>query len=374
MKRAALATIGVATFVAACTVMNGIEYIPLPTDPDQGTSGTTSGKTSSGSSGKTSSSGTAAPGGCQHATVPGKPAKAGAGGSDITLTFAMKNLVSNNTGEPFGLDIDGLCTCFGSFPDGGGPPDPDACKRATPSCDDPREKGLDNAGSTIFKGISAGGGANLADIENTQVASGDNSLLVHIEGYNGLADDDAVAVKIIRSSGPSSGGAPNFNAKEEWSGSTDFVASTEGYVAGKVLVARFPSAPVPFTNGTYKPAKMNGAILTGAFGDGNTLPSLILAGRSNTQELVNAVGQMPHPVYGTLCQTSDFSDLFTNFGQLACKGSDMPTDPANDRDLNTPCDALSFGVNMLMIPADLGPDGPVPNPGDQCAGHAIVCQ
>jgi hypothetical protein len=51
----------------------------------------------------------------------------------------------------------------------------------------------------------------------------------------------------------------------------------------------------------------------------------------------------------------------------------MPTDPAKDRDLTTACDALSFGVKMLMIPADLGPDEPLPNVGDQCAGHTISC-
>lgn len=361
-------------FVTGCMVMSDLTLKVDPVDPDQGStsSGTTSGKTSSGSngtSGQTSSGGIA----CQRNSVPAKPAKASTGGTDTTLTFAMQNVVSNNQSTPFGLNIDGLCTCYGTYPDGGGPPDPDACKRPTPSCDDPANVGLDNAGSTIFKGISGGGGANLADIGNTQVADGDFGLLVHIEGYNGLEDDDAITVTVIRSAGPSSGGKPNFSSKEQWSSSSETYDSTEAYVAGKVLVAKLPSVPVPFLIGTNKPAKMNGAIITGAFDAGNTLPALIVAGRSNTTELVNSVGQLNHPVYGTLCQTSDVSPLFTNFSNLACSSSDMPTDPTKDRDLTTSCDALSFGVKMQMIPADLGPDEAVPNPGEQCAGHMITC-
>jgi hypothetical protein len=53
----------------------------------------------------------------------------------------------------------------------------------------------------------------------------------------------------------------------------------------------------------------------------------------------------------------------------------MPTDPNNDRDLNTGCDALSFGLKLLMVPAELDAvSKPLAAVGDRCSDRdPIIC-
>lgn len=380
--RAAAAFVGIAGLVTGCLVMNGLELTPVPS-PDPGETSSSGGsKKDSGSSGATSSSGD--PGKCSPLKEPAKPAAADPGGTDVTLTFAMRQLVSNNDDTPFGLDLDGLCTCFTDV--GASAPGPDACKRGTSACDNPLSTGLDNAGAVLFKQISKQGGVNLVDVENGHVAAGQIGLLIHIEGYNGLANDDDVTVRFIRSAGISGGPSPE--RKDEWPDSNDSFTSTEAYVVTTVtkndgkeiairsLVARFAEVEVPFLISTPNPAKMRGAIVTGVIADGNTIPDLIVAGRSNTSELVNSVGQLEAPVIGPLCQTIPFDDRYANFGAEACKVSDLPTDPAKTGDRTTPCDAMSFGVKMLMIPATLGAKASLTNGGDRCSdvdGYPLAC-
>jgi hypothetical protein len=359
LKHAAAAGLVFAGLIAACTAMNGLKVIPSEDSTDPGTS-SSSGKPKKDASASSSSG---VPGACNHAKEPAKPA-ADPGGTDTTLTFAMRQLVPNNEGTPFGLDLDGLCTCFTEV--GAKAPGPDACKRTTSACDDPQDTGLDNAGAVLFKQIANQGGVNFIDVENGHVAGGQIGLLIHIEGYNGLANDDAISVRFIRSAGIS--GGPNPSQKDAWPDSSDSFPSTEAYVANKVLVARFDEVEVPFVISTPQPAKMKGAIVTGALADGNALPELVVAGRSNTGELVASVGQLEVTGIGPLCQTMPFDDRYRTFGGEACKVSDMPTDPAKTGDLNTPCDAMSFGVKMLMIPANLGSKASLSVGGDRCGG------
>lgn len=351
---AAIVTFGLVT---ACSVMSGLSVQQGATEPGDEDGGTSRRDGSSGAS----SSGNTGP--CQHAREPAKPASATPGGSDTTLTFAMKGMVPKNDVVPFGLDLDGLCTCQEG--------DKNACKRGTEVCDDPG--GLDNAGATIFKGIAEQGGFNLVEGENARIADGLAGIVVHVEGYNGLEDDDAVNVTFIRS--PGIAAKPNFDAVEAWPVSDVVYASTEAYVAKKVLVARFTEVDVPFLSDTPQPAKMRGSVMMGTLGAGNVLSELILAGRANTAELVNSVGQLKHPLFNiALCDTVEATALFTNFGSIACGGSDMPTDPSKDGDQNTTCDALSFGVKMLMIPAEIGPNQALKTVSDRCTERTpITC-
>ena len=355
MKREILALSMIALVVGACTVMNGLELQTNPTDPGE-TSGSSSGKTSGSTSGATGTSGGSSgldPDKCNHVREPAKPAASDPGGTDTTLTFAMRQLVPNNEGEPFGLDLDNLCTCFTEK--GQTTPGPDACKRTTSACDDPGFKGRDNAGAVLFKQIANAGGVNLIDIANGHVSGGKIGIVVHIEGYNGLANDDAVSVRFIRVAGIA--GGPNPAKVDAWPDSDDSFSSTEAYVVNRTLVARFTEVEVPFLISTPTPAKMKGAIVMGTITDG-VIPDLLVAGRTNTGELINSVGEL-EVSFGTgsfrLCESMEFDDAqrYRSFSAAACKVSDMPTDTAKTGDLTTPCDAMSFGVKMLVIPATL---------------------
>lgn len=386
MKRAIVGTLAFVGLATACTVMNGLDVIPLATEPTgEGTS--SSGKTSSGTSGATSSSGTSGLDVfdvCTPLKEPAKPAAADPGGTDTPLTFAMKQLVSNNSETPFGLDLDGLCTCFTDK--GKTTPGPDACKRTTSFCDDQQSRGLDNAGATLFKQINAQGGVNMIEVENSLVAEGKIGIVIQISDYNGLANDDAVTVKFIRSAGVS--GGADFNTTQIWPTSGVVYTSTDGWVVTQTLktadggaltvrnlVAHFAEVEVPFLVSTPDPPKMRGAILTATIADGYAIPDLQIAGRTNTLKLVNQAGQLQTP-FGTVCQSLQINNLYKQFGSAACAVSDMPSDPANDRDLGTPCDAMSFGVKMLLVPAILGANKSLPNDYDDCSGldgYPLAC-
>lgn len=352
--------------------MSGLEVLPGPdeTGTSSSSSGTGTPDGSSSSSGK--------PGACQHAKEPAKPAPA-AGGSDTTLTFAMFQMVPRNTGTPFGLDLDGLCTCFTEV--GKTTPDPGACKRSTPACDNPLETGLDNAGSAVFKDIDSAA-VNPIQYENERVAGGNSGLLLRIEGYNGLDDDDAISVRLIRSAGVAPARASE-TVKQEWPDSDESFVASEAYVAQRVVVARFPEVLVPFLAATPSPARMKGAVLVGELKEKTAIPELLLAGRTNTSDMVNGVGQLEVTIPGLgpvrLCQAlndSSTARYFSDFATLACKSSDMPSDPASDRDLEVPCDAMSFGLRLLMVPANLGAKKALPSIDDGCGGvdgYPVVC-
>ncbi|HZU83412.1 MAG TPA: hypothetical protein VE987_10870, partial [Polyangiaceae bacterium] len=317
--------------------------------------------------------------GCVHAVPPGPPATddtpdGGDGGSIVDFVAALDSidfgLDQNNVfhaSDPIGFDLDGVCTCF----DGGGP----SCTSKNANCDGPG--GRDEAANMLLSNLGIlnphlSQASLLADLR-----SGQFGVLVHVLGYNGLANDQSVIVDFFASPGTTRDGKgnpipPAFDGNDTWlvtsnsvlTGSKpNYVSRYEdghAYVNDHVLVARLPAGfPLlirPDTGGNSNPITLTlspfelAAEL--ALGDGGrwTLQNGVVGARWATSAALYDFHTLADPDGGSLCG----SDL--EYGFLAnqvCGSPDIASDPADD-DAGLPCSALSMGIGFSGSAAQLG--------------------
>lgn len=217
----------------------------------------TGGSGGSGSPGKAGASGAAAgnagaPVGGNAGSAGGGVAGSGAGGTDGIpgfpaegLVFAMRTLDFNENQKPeestLGFDLDGACTCLDT--------QAETCTTLKPRptlCDGPG--GRDNSFPRLYKDLITFGFADSSTAISQDLDSGRYTILLRIENYNGLPDDNDVKLSFyVGGDCPS----PSWNGKDQWTvlstSVTDGdlqkprVKDANAYVTGGVLVASIPT-------------------------------------------------------------------------------------------------------------------------------------
>ena len=389
MNRSAVVVLG--SLLGGCALIIGIERRPL--DP-----------------GPTSGDGAAEAGSCVHATVVSEPdADSDAGAGSTTYIVAVKNSrlgERSESGSLLGFDLDGVCTC--------GPDATDAnrlgCIGADPKpCDLPG--GIDNKAASIavLVGTDPSGQAQL----NAEFACGRNGFLLAVQGYNGLANDQSVAVGIVFSAGiqkphddadtPACPGddagivtyAPRWDGTDRWStdtrsvvlGTRQPVTLLRGWVHDWQIVVQLektdtvalPVGPiiVEATQGIFT-AHVEPLDATGQPIDptSNVPASLIrltdgqFAGRVPVSALLQAVARVRRKDTGTLCPGNPIFDVVR---KNVCDVVDVTTDPAVQFQ-NRPCDAISAAIGFRAEPARIE-DGvnAIPQPPDPCDA-SVSCE
>lgn len=335
-----------------------------------------------------SDSGTADP--CRQSGLPPRPPKnTSAPGDALKLTLALREIDfgtrASGTVDPPGLNLDGFCSC----------PGPQACVpfSALPICD--TQHGVDNQSARLFKLFTLNSGTRPPDDRyNDAVHQGILGFLIVVTGYNGLADDEEVAVSVFGSGGTAplpDGGAvvPTWNGSDEWQAdpaSLVFVGrplvakfnTPRGYVAGGRLVAELTYA-VPLVADLPKggPAfslRFEGGVLAGKLEEVGglwTLEDGMMAGRWPTRDVLRVMGLAADPaneaqrICDNLSSYGSLKQLICNYADLSIK---QDVQPAVGH-----CDAISMGIGFRATSALLGPIGvdkpaptPCPNTGDDC--------
>jgi hypothetical protein len=343
-----------------------------------------------------------AEGGCAHAVPPGPPSTDdtpdGGDGGGVDLVMAMDSLDFGSkpsmTGQqfdpndPLGFDLDGVCTCI----DDGGP----SCTSKMVTCD--TAGGRDESANVLLAQLgNADGHLSQANLV-ADLRSGQFGMLVHVQGYNGLANDQAVTVDFFPSPGTTrdmSGNPipPNFDGQDQWlvtnasvlAGSkpnyTSFYEDNHAYVNNHVLVTQltmgFPLLIRPDTGGNDNPITFVLSTFTATArlvqGDagGWTLQEGTVGARWPTTAALYAFHVLADLDGGGLCG-SNISYQFLQ-GQI-CSSPDIAADPGNDNK-GTACNALSMGLGFTASPALFGDEfTPTIVPTDCPDGWAPMCQ
>ena len=308
--------------------------------------------------------------GCKHAYVPAKPTGAGAIG-DIEFTVAIRSVDygdgDDDAGKPryrqLGYDLDRSCSAD----------DVPGCLIASQA---PPEgiDGRDNAAGGMIYGIKATAGFIAQSLGSTtdtdSIEKGAFTLMFHVTGYNGQADDAEVVVEWFVSggfadgqdAGPEAGGGrsvPLWDGLDDWplrketvielagGGFTSSFITKNAYVKDDVLVAnvgqgRILGGSVPFDLVqlivTAKIAKEKGP--TG--GVSYVMKDGVIAGRWKADALLQAV---PSFLVGgavspqLLCPGGV---LYETVRGKVCNAQDISS--GLDLGAATPCDALSVGI------------------------------
>jgi len=364
--RGLAAILAIASATYACTIVSGLR-VPAPDGPD-----------AAGDAAADAPQGALpdAGDGCRHAFPPPKPAAAGAGGN-LEVLVALRTIELRS--GAIGYDLDGFCTCGAQGP---------SCASAQVACDP--EGGVDNvAGPLALDGVFSG--YDLEKRLNGLIEGGHNTLLLGLQQYNGLPDDDQVTVSVYSAGGvyPSLGdggfageaGAPRWDGDDPWSldraqlptgkppGSFD--TNEAAYVAGGTLVA--PVRVKERLNDAFELA-LTGGVLTAEITMVDGAPQIargVIAGRWPAVEMVRVFFDLEDPLTGSpVCK--DF--LVEQVRSSICNAADINANPAADGTA-APCDALSIGMAFTAVPAKFGPVldvVPAPSP---CldAGVAPAC-
>ncbi len=305
-----------------------------------------------------------------------------------------------------GFDLDGTCTCDtrpGSAHDGGA-----SCK-GPKTCD--FDGGVDNGSSALYEqfGTIVPDLDKAADI-NKHIALGESGTLIEISNYNGLANDKAVNVGIVVSSGiydgsgcgTNDGGPPPYPSG--WCGNDLWTVdpaqvvgdtppygsalSAPAYVTNHTLVVDDPKSyfEVPFGDvrlRLYSPVIVATIVPVDASGnprDPNAPPPNpkdryyrldegLLSGRLSAATILAAAGALRQPgstmadagADKYFCQSSAFALLA---GAL-CGARDIASSRQVDFDPKASCDALSATSSFRAQPALAGEKRapqPVSNP------------
>jgi len=360
-----------------------------------GTGGSTS--TTSGMGGGDGGAGGLDP--CSSARFPGPPASSDGGGDSVSFVVAFRSIdfgeeavqMKDGSSRPgLGYDLDGRCTCVE-------PGESSCVAPADDQCDG--FGGIDNSISVLFETAAAFSENFRSSYHSANAENGDWSILVRVEGYNGLANDDQVRVSLFTSSGLNENPCytgddriPDWDGSDQWpvmtasleplmgaggggggpqiggSGTNgtyicgDEDEETKGnfsvsqpkffdelaYVNGGILVASLPEAGLVL-DGDGGAIDLTAGFLTGRlrqeagswFVDDGTL-----AGRWASRDAFVAVSSLGSG--GTLC-TDD--TLYQTLKQAVCDAQDITSQISGP---TAPCNAVSFGMAFSAEPAQLG--------------------
>jgi hypothetical protein len=308
---------------------------------------------------------------CPHASPPDKPKVTNAGG-ELDLVFAIRHLSFGFSApdgpSSIGYDIDRTCTCQGEH---------QSC--LLPSwapgehCDGP--EGRDNATGAFFQELNKVAPSFGEDAWNKDLERGRSTVLIRVQSYNGLADDDQVemswymAAKFWATNENPDGGV----AAPRWDG-------TDAWPVRDVSLVPQPEADGGVSYDVDRPlqrdtkAYVSGGVLVGMIPQGMVQvdPSMIMVFTDPflTAKLVDKGGSWELQD-GLVAGVWRLDDIFAQLGFLAiasvpmCVGSpfygSLKEKICRNADIyhargtpTTPCDGLSIGMSFSGEAARLG--------------------
>jgi|CZKU01.1.fsa_nt_gi hypothetical protein len=353
--------------------------------------------------GDAAASADAGPDPCLHARPPGHPDGGVSGGGTIQVVAAFKTIDIGLTADasaprpPFGYDLDGVCTCPG-------PPSCIQVPGAPRSCDD--DAGRDNTDIDLFRGLGGAASTGTAQIDDG-LQSGQYGLLLVIDGYNGMADDENVTVSYYVSNGvnrTADGGipTPTFTGGDLWTVDPDSLqnkpqdpasipscahnpqcqsvfSDDRAYVSNYVVVAHFNQLTVAFGDRSFlggATMALSTAVVVGQLQPvpiqqgvfGYDLVGGTIAGRWPTKALLQTLATIPANDGGFLCGNGNL--YYEIIKETVCGAADISQNQANDN-MNVACDAVSVGMTFAAGPAQLGAVLAVPPALAGCADGSV---
>ena len=306
-------------------------------------------------------------GGCVHAVPPGLPATddtpdAGDGGVDTVFALATLDIGQNGSGQfdpndALGFDLDGFCTCI----DDGGP----SCTGSAANCD---TTGGRDEGANVMLAALGHGDSHLDQASLQQrIASGGSGLIVHVSGYNGLANDRSVIVEYFPSPGsvtpPSTDGGTPWNvtmASVAGGGFGSWVSryqDIQGYVNDYVLVshlASFPLVILPNTGANDNPItfQLEDVVVQATLMQTGGIWSMTngqVGARWSTSDALYSLHTLTDDNGNWLCGNAILYQLAA--GEI-CTGADIASVPSGDG-RGQPCNALSVAIGFTANQAQL---------------------
>jgi hypothetical protein len=302
---------------------------------------------------------------CNRATYPDPPGGADDGGAGPTLVFALHSIDLGDMGTTPGYDLDNVCTCF----DDAGPSCVGKSAQLTTYCDlpaGPGNQGIDNQSAKLFQLIEIPVGQSVfgSSVFSLQADSGSWSMLIRVEGYNGLPDDPAVDVALFPSSGLG-GNKPAWNGNDIWpvvgtsvgdaGVASPLFHSNGAYVSQGMLVATMPTTEMTIHGGGLDSitVHLTAGVLTAHLVQINGqwhLQNGTLAARWALTDVFKAIGSYRDNNGKPIC--TDQIASYTLAKQAICQDADILVDGTQPK--SAPCDALSVGIGFTADPAVLG--------------------
>lgn len=330
------------------------------------------------------------------------PPRTGLDDSDAslpTIDLALRTLefvVDRDDQSPVGFDLDRVCTCEtrpSTRWDGGA-----SCVGVEPACD--FDGGVDNQVRSVFKQVEQAllgrGFRNVDELLNIndQVATGRQTVLFSLSGYNGMPNDREVSVGMFLSNGivdpkgcPTSEPSNEVLAKSvpddvgkswtwrpQWCGSDIWTfdptsttgggpfprANLGGYVTnGKLVVASSSNVTIGFGGSTLQlssPRIVANVVRNDA--GGFVVADGIFGGRVSVDAFLESVGRVYSKTDGSVQALCDPSNgvwyvAFRQVRGLVCNGRDVLSDEALDGK-GLGCDAISLAFRFRAEPVGVG--------------------
>ena len=310
---------------------------------------------------------------CSRELAPEAPAVNDVGGeAEFVVALRSVVVVQDADGVMPGLNLDGLCSCT---------EDDRACESLDPSnnsglCDD--GSGRDAGSTALFGGFAYV--LEVTDVSGylSQYAeTGQWSVLLRIRGYSGSDEDDQVEVAWYDS--PGLAAAPTWQGSDPWPVASSAVIPGLGdmhaprfvdaaaYVTGGRLVARLPQAAVQIQGGSMavRMELLNALVVARIektnVGAGYRLREGRIGGLMPVANVFTTIASFRDHKGNPICSDAPF---YPAMRQISCRAVDMLLSGPPEED--TPCEALSFGVDFDTGPAALGPVAPVSPPVAGC--------
>ncbi len=287
---------------------------------------------------------------CASEGLPAPP-DAGAGTRSLDQLTGAARTIRFIDGDPstiFGLNMDRTC---GS-----------SCVSSAASPPKDPASGIDNAAFELFQLIK-NLGVRLGDVAfNDALKAGLWGLVIRLEGYSGLPDDDNVELDLLNAADVNSGdGGARLDGTDTWTiDSTSIVAgvslyrSKVAYVRGNVLVARFERFPLTLrvAGGTNVVLVLSPELFS------VTVTAKIVSSADGGLTLAEGklVGAMPPEQFLLQIQrlgTCKSDPLFNTAVDYVCGVRDLATTltaPVTDK-----CDRISTAIAFDTIPAHVSP-------------------
>jgi hypothetical protein len=277
--------------------------------------------------------------------------------------FAARTLSFDETGDPvkstLGFDLDGACTCLDAPAETCLPP------KARPTlCDGPG--GRDNSFPRMLKDLITFGFAKSSQGLSQDIESGKFTLLLRVDRYNGLANDDDVRFAFYI------GGNSNFPAWQGQDPWTVLSTSVEGddvekprviddnaYVSNGQLVATLPTFDANDQKVLLQLNSSFAIALTGAVvvlklepsGTGFAVTDGTLAGRWRDKDFFTYFSTY-RPAFTAGQNICTDSPLYPSIKKGFCDYADLS---GNLSDVTGSCTATSLGARFTAVPARFGP-------------------
>ena len=323
---------------------------------------------------------------CTGAQPPPPPSQDSLPSSVPTFWVAIRTVsyvTSADAGPPLGFNLDGVCTCEDAGP-------PSCSSGSVKHCDGP--DGRDVAGNALLEvlnSFASGGGVSVN--LNSQIASGQDTILIGIANYNGGLDDTEVALTSYIASGlrGADGGymPPQWDGNDAWDvdpastgGSTmvdggyvytPVFVSTQAYVSNGVLVARVPKAAFGLGVGTVEATTV---VLMGTLKRAPGSYGLVagqVAGRVTSHSILSLVAVLQDP-FNSAMDICGTDPTYVTVRQAVCGALDIAADSLKDN-TGAPCDAISLGFGFEAFPARLGAPVSITSHVPGCDGAVDDC-